>query len=284
MKKLITVAILCAAISPVANGDQVILDDLIVDGSMCLGLDCVTGEDFDFDTLRLKENNTRIKFDDTSTSPGFPNNDWQLMANDSNDGGQNKFSIEDSTGGKIPFTILAGAPKDSLFVNDDGFIGLGTAAPAQALHVSATNAPGIRLEQNGTGGFAPRAWDITANEDNLTIATGGSTIFTLSSNGDLNITGTLTSATAGVAVEVPDYVFQPAHVLMPLSQLKEFVTTNSHLPGIPSASEMESDGINMTELQMNLLQKVEELTLYTLQQQELIASLQEQVLALKDSD
>src|SRR5205085_5224679 len=67
--------------------DDVIPDDLIVQGSACIGLDCVNNESFGFDTIRLKENNTRIKFDDTSTGAGFPNHDWQLTANDSANGG-----------------------------------------------------------------------------------------------------------------------------------------------------------------------------------------------------
>ncbi len=71
-----------------AFADQVILDDLIVDGSACIGLDCVNGENFGFDTIRLKENNLRIKFDDTSTTASFPSTDWQLTANDSSNGGQ----------------------------------------------------------------------------------------------------------------------------------------------------------------------------------------------------
>ena len=56
--------------------DVVTPDDIIVQGSACIGLDCVNNESFGFDTIRLKENNTRIKFDDTSTSTGFPANDW----------------------------------------------------------------------------------------------------------------------------------------------------------------------------------------------------------------
>src|SRR5436853_6950993 len=87
-----------------AAADFLIADDLIVQGSACVGLDCVDGESFGFDTIRLKENNTRIKFDDTSTSPGFPNNDWQLTANDSASGGLNKFSIENITAAPVPFT------------------------------------------------------------------------------------------------------------------------------------------------------------------------------------
>ena len=48
--------------------DQVIPDDLIVQRSLCVGFDCVNNESFGFDTIRLKENNTRIKFEDTSVA------------------------------------------------------------------------------------------------------------------------------------------------------------------------------------------------------------------------
>src|SRR5437868_3547540 len=107
--------------------DTVIPDDLIVQGSACVGLDCVDGEAFGFDTIRLKENNTRIKFDDTSTSPGFPNNDWQLTANDSASGGLNKFSVENTTVGTVPFTVVGPAPTNSLFIDSTGRVGLRTA-------------------------------------------------------------------------------------------------------------------------------------------------------------
>ena len=54
--------------------DQVIPDDLIVQGSLCVGFDCVNNETFGTDTIKLKENNTRITFEDTSNSAGFANN------------------------------------------------------------------------------------------------------------------------------------------------------------------------------------------------------------------
>jgi hypothetical protein len=76
------------------RADQVIADDLIVQGSLCVGFDCANNENFGFDTIRLKENNLRIKFEDTSAG-SFPSNDWQLTANDSASGGQNRFSIDD---------------------------------------------------------------------------------------------------------------------------------------------------------------------------------------------
>ena len=156
--------------------DQVIPDDLIVQGSACIGLDCVNGESFGFDTIRLKENNLRIKFEDTSTGAGFPSNDWQLTANDSASGGANKFSIEDVTGAKVPFTVTAGAATNSIFVDSTGRVGLRTSTPVLDLHVNTSNTPAHRLEQNNSGGFTAQTWDIGGNEANFFVrdVTGGS--------------------------------------------------------------------------------------------------------------
>jgi hypothetical protein len=66
-----------------AAADQVFASNVIVIGSICSGFDCVSGESFGFDTIKLKENNLRIFFDDTSVASGFPSNNWRLIANDS---------------------------------------------------------------------------------------------------------------------------------------------------------------------------------------------------------
>ena len=108
-----------------ASADQVIPDDLIVQGSNCVGLDCVENESFGFDTLRLKENNTRIRFLDTSTGPGFPSNDWGLNANDSQSGGANRFMIVDETAAQVPFSLFAGAPADALVITASGEVRAG---------------------------------------------------------------------------------------------------------------------------------------------------------------
>lgn len=160
----------------VTANDQVIPDDLIVQGSACVGLDCVNNENFGFDTIRLKENNTRIKFDDTSTAGGFPANDWQLTANDSASGGANKFSIEDITGAKVPFTVTGGAPTDSIFVSSTGRIGLRTATPVLDLQITTGDTPAHRLEQTSASGFTAQTWDIAGNEANFFVrdVTGGS--------------------------------------------------------------------------------------------------------------
>src|SRR5258707_3474623 len=159
-----------------AMADFVIPDDLIVQGSACVGLDCVDGEAFGFDTIRLKENNTRIKFDDTSTSAGFPNNDWQLTANDSASGGANKFSIEDITAATVPFTITGSAPSNAIFVDSTGRVGLRTSTPVLDFHLKTSNTPAHRYEQTNAGGFTAQTWDVAGNEANFFVrdVTGGS--------------------------------------------------------------------------------------------------------------
>src|SRR5581483_5220689 len=159
-----------------APNDVVTADDEIIQGSLCVGLDCVVNESFGFDTIRLKENNTRIKFDDTSSSTGFPNTDWQITANDSASGGANKFSVEDITNSKVPFTVTGNAPTNSLFVASTGKVGFGNSSPGLHLHITATDTPAIRQEQTNGGGFTAQTWDIGANEANWFVRdlTGGS--------------------------------------------------------------------------------------------------------------
>lgn len=167
--------VLANGLKPAPN-DVVTADDAIIQGSLCVGLDCVNNEVFNFDTIRLKENNTRITFFDTSTSAGFPNNVWTLTANDSASGGLNKFSIDDVTGAKTPFTVIAGAPTNSMFLASTGKLGLGNNSPGLHIHITATDTPAIRQEQTNGGGFTAQTWDIGANEANWFVRdlTGGS--------------------------------------------------------------------------------------------------------------
>jgi hypothetical protein len=160
--------------APVKALDVVTADDEIIQGSLCVGFDCVVNESFGFDTIRMKENNDRIKFEDTSTGT-CPSNDWQLTANDACPG-SNKFSIEDITGAKVPFTLTAGAPTNSFFIDSTGRLGLRTSTPVLDIHVSTSNTPAMRLEQNSSGGFTAQTWDVAGNEANFFVrdVTGGS--------------------------------------------------------------------------------------------------------------
>ena len=74
-KSLLASSIILALGSTNAMAVDVHATDTIIQGSLCTGVDCTTGESYGFDTIRLKENNLRIKFMDTSASGSFPTND-----------------------------------------------------------------------------------------------------------------------------------------------------------------------------------------------------------------
>ncbi|EJL63257.1 hypothetical protein PMI10_02455, partial [Flavobacterium sp. CF136] len=84
---------------------------------------------------------------------------------------------------------------------------------------------------------------------------------------------------------VPDYVFANDYKLKSLQQVEDYIKENSHLPEIPSAKEIEKNGLMLAEMNMALLKKIEELTLYTIEQQKntekLIQLLDEQNKRLK---
>ena len=65
----------------------------------------------------------------------------------------------------------------------------------------------------------------------------------------------------------PDYVFSEHYALRTIPELEEFIKTNGHLPNIPKAEEVETNGQDLGLIQRKLLEKIEELTLYTIQQE-----------------
>ena len=73
-------------------------------------------------------------------------------------------------------------------------------------------------------------------------------------------------------MNVPDYVFADDYALRPLADVQAFIDANSHLPDVPSEADIKANGVDMTQMQMVLLKKVEELTLYTLEQDRIIAA------------
>jgi hypothetical protein len=152
--------------------DEVINDDLIVDGSLCVGNDCYSGYAFGFDTIVLMENNLRIYFDDTSNTSSFPNNDWRIVINDTTDGGGAYFAIQDTSGGKTPFTIEADAKTNSLYVDDDGQVGIGTSGPVFELHIREGDTPTVRLHQDTAYGWPEQIWDVGGNETSFFIRDG----------------------------------------------------------------------------------------------------------------
>jgi len=159
------------------NGDGVIRN------SLCVGFDCPDAPAFSDTTILMMENNTRIKFDDTSALGGFPANDWEIEANSASSGGANYLGFNDcgssAQGGCVDdlvFAVEAGARSSALYVESDGDVGIGTSNPVLDVHLVTGNSPSLRLEQDGSSGFAPQTWDIAGNEANFFIrdVTGGS--------------------------------------------------------------------------------------------------------------
>jgi len=139
---------------------------------------------------------------------------------------------------------------------------------------------------NGTGWTGTKAGiTVTATEDWSTSSNGNLVTISHTPNGSSTLTPALQIKgnadvyipngnlyVKGSKMNVPDYVFKENYELMPLDELKTFIKKNNHLPGVTSADEVGKAGVvNLSGLQVTLLEKVEELTLYTLQQEEQIA-------------
>ena len=214
---------------------------------------------------------------------------WDVVGNETN------FFVRDQTGGTLPFRIAPGAPTNALVVASTGNIGLGTNTPEELLHIrsdtASTDAFAL-FDANGSGsdaafllrqnGTVPVTWEFRNQQSsgrlNVGIA-GGNTplkiddgannnLFKLGTNGQPDavvVTGRL--LVNNTQLNVPDYVFEDGYALKPLSEVRAFIAQNGHLPEVPSAAQIAGTGVDMTEMQMILLKKIEELTLYTLEQQ-----------------
>ena len=112
---------------------------------------------------------------------------------------------------------------------------------------------------------------------NLTIGTTTSTAYRLTVEG--------TAAARRVKVtQQPnwaDFVFQQDYQLPSLQEVENYINVNKHLSGIPSAEEVQKEGIDLGEMNKLLLQKIEELTLYLIKQEKQQQKMQEQINALQ---
>jgi hypothetical protein len=80
----------------------------------------------------------------------------------------------------------------------------------------------------------------------------------------------------------PDYVFKPGYELRPLSEVAAHIEAKGHLPGIPAAAVVEKEGLELGTMQTKMMEKIEELTLYLIEQNKRIGQLEQEVAALKN--
>ena len=111
-------------------------------------------------------------------------------------------------------------------------------------------------------------------------------IGTTSPDEKLTVNGNIHSKEVRVdlSVPAPDYVFERSYNLRTLEETQAFIKNNKHLPEVPSAIEFERDGISVGEMNMLLLKKVEELTLYILEQNQKTVELIERINRLENNE
>ncbi len=122
--------------------------------------------------------------------------------------------------------------------------------------------------------------------DAMTINTNGNVgIGTTNPDEKLTVKGTIHTEEVRVdlSVPAPDYVFEENYDLRSLKDTETYINKNKHLPEIPSAKEMEANGVELGDMNMLLLKKIEELTLYTIEQQKLLNTQKEQLSKQKES-
>ncbi len=232
----------------------------------------------------------------------------------------NKFFIRDVTGGKFPFTIEDGSgnvgigtssPTEKLEVAGNillnGNILLsGTsreikAASGQPLTITGSDAEsagfdviikgGSPNEVSGDGGdvFIYGGQKMSPGTNgNVILANSGSVDRGYVGIGTSNPTTLLTVDGIITAEEIivedvtgADFVFEDDYNLKSLNEVENFISTNKHLPDIPSAAEVEANGVSLGEMQSKLLQKVEELTLYMIELKKENNQLKERIAGLE---
>jgi hypothetical protein len=226
-------------------------------------------------------------------------------------------------GSSINFSNIGTSNTNPSLIIKGGNVGIGTPAPVSTFQAgntfqkfSAGNAGGVNLAYGTsymgfnaarTGSGSTASWvidgdgahngggviygDISGNIYFAPLPSAGATQRTLT---DLEIKSSITFKIANnggvyaksVSVQTtgwPDYVFKKDYKLPELNYVKQYIDQKQHLPEMPSAREIEKDGMNVGEMNKLLLKKVEELTLYLIEKDKQVEDLQKRVAKLEEN-
>lgn len=216
----------------------------------------------------------------------------------------NTWDILNTQYGKLDF--VRGGINTYMRIDQHGNIGIGTTSPTEKLDVNGkTIVNSLRIDSNNpipsvngfsnrmeftTGGtaaivFHPGELDELMfgmhNNGNFYWGTGSSatnpnyySMYLNGNNGDLGIRGKLTSNEVKVKIGGwSDFVFENSYALPTLKEVEQHIKEKGHLKDIPSAKDVEENGIYLGEMNAKLLQKIEELTLYAIEQEKKINEL-----------
>lgn len=186
------------------------------------------------------------------------------------------------------------ADTKKMTISSSGNVGIGTTTPGakQEIFLADGGLNQFRLNTGFTGGnyidINPFIKDV--NNGGFSISQNGSVRFVIDNSGNgnvgigtttpdskLTVAGKIHSQEVKVSIAAgADFVFQKDYKLTPLADVAAFISTNKHLPQIASADEMKRNGLELGEMNIKLLQKIEELTLYLIEIKEELNALKAQ--------
>ncbi len=177
-----------------------------------------------------------------------------------------------------------------LTASTSGNIGIGTSTPSGKLNVYEPNQPTSVVLGNpstGTGGFTSLIMSTSADKagygslqaikssgtewGNIVLNQYGGNVgigtSTPSAAYKLSVNGSIRTKEVVVESGWADFVFAKDYTLRPLKEVEAFIAAHKHLPDMPTAAEVQENGVKVGEMETKLLQKIEELTLYLIEQQ-----------------